>query len=213
MQMWDITLRLRDSSTTWPGEGRSLHQRWISSRADGAPANTTAYDGSVHLGTHVDAPLHFVDNGASVADLDLEIFFGSATVVELTTQGQITSEVLSEALVEPWPSRLLLKTRNSAPGGALSVPDFDTDYCAVTHGAARLLVDRGVRLVGIDAHSVAPFDDLISTHEILLGAGVPALEGLDLRLVSPGNYTLIALPLRLEGFEGSPIRAVLMRDD
>jgi arylformamidase len=213
MQMWDITLRLREGSSTWPGEGRALRQRRISSRNNGAQANTTAYDGSVHLGTHVDAPLHFVDDGACVADLDPGLFFGPARVVELKTTEQITREDLTQNLSDSWPTRVLFKTRNSAPGGALDAVDFDTSYCAVTRGAAQLLVEHEVRLVGIDAYSVAPFDDLRSTHEVLLGAGIPVLEGLDLRSVSPGDYTLIALPLRLVGFEGSPIRAMLVRDD
>jgi len=180
---------------------------------DGALANVSAFDGSVHLGTHVDAPLHFVDGGASVADLELDRFMGAARVVELIVEGQITAEKLSQCVPDPWPSRLLLKTRNSSLGGALDAEEFDRDYCAVTSGAAELMVERGVQLVGIDAYSVAPFDDLRSTHEVLLGAGIPVLEGLDLRLVTPGDYTLIALPLRLAGFEGSPLRAVLVQED
>lgn len=212
MRLWDISRPLRDGSTSWPGEGRSLHQRWISSRAHGDRANTTAFEGSVHLGTHIDAPMHFIDQGADVADLDLDRCVGSATVVEIAACKQIGRSQLGQMRLRPLPRRLLLKTRNSAPTGAAEVSRFDEDFCAVTADAAKLMVERGVQLIGIDAASIAPYRDPVPTHEILLGAGVIVLEGLDLRNVEPGDYTLIALPLRLSGFEGSPVRAVLLRE-
>jgi arylformamidase len=213
MRIWDISLRLRHGTSSWPGDGRALRQRWLSSIAEGADANTTAFEGSVHLGTHIDAPLHFVDGSSSVAEVALDRCVGPATVVEIDGIEQIDIVDLEAALSEPWPRRILFKTRNSAPGGCVGAEDFDADYCAITVDAARSLVDRGVELVGIDAASIAPFDDVVPTHRVLLGAGVVVVEGLDLRDVEPGEFTLVALPLRLGGFEGSPVRAVLIRED
>ncbi len=208
-QLIDITLPLRDGSSTWPGEGRALRRRIIATRSSGAVSNTSAYDGSVHLGTHVDAPRHFWSEGACVSQLPLDLFLGPARVVEVLTPGHISLHDLRSAVPDP-PRRLLLKTRNSMPEGSLSAIGFDRTYCALTLDAATWAVDRGVELIGIDAFSVAPFEDPIPVHEAFLRSGRPILEGLDLRLVAPGDYLLIAMPLRLQEFDGSPVRAVLV---
>ncbi len=204
----DITLEMFPGCPAWPGDGRGVEQRLLSSIAEGGHSNTSEYTSSAHLGTHVDAPRHFIDGGATIEQLDPSLFVGPATVVDVQTDGHVTADLL-EAAVGAWPERLLLRTRNSAPGGALGKVSFDRGYCGVTEDAARLIVARGVKLLGIDYYSIAPFDDLASTHRTILGAGIPALEGIDLRRVSPGPYTLIALPIKLRGFDGAPVRAVL----
>ena len=106
----------------------------------------------------------------------------------------------------------MLRTRNSLPGGALDQTAFTRDYCALTADAAAWLVEQGIRLFGIDYYSVEPMGSGAPVHKALLGAGAALLEGLDLRHVEPGPYTLAALPLRLRGFDGSPARAVLTRE-
>ena len=104
--------------------------------------------------------------------------------------------------------RLLLRTRNSELW-SVKIPEFKKDFVALTHDAAQWIVDKGIRLVGVDYLSVQRFYDDSRTHQILLGADVIALEGLDLSEVKPGFYELICLPLKLVGAEGAPTRVVL----
>jgi len=209
MGTWiDITLELFPGCPDWPGDGRGLEHRRLSTIAGGGQSNTSGYTCSAHLGTHVDAPRHFIDGGATIEQLDPSLFVGPATVVDVQTPGHVTADGLAAAVSE-WPERLLLRTRNSALGGALSKADFDRGYCGVDEDAARLIVAHGVKLLGIDYYSIGPFDDVAPTHRTILGAGIPALEAIDLRRVRPGAYTLIALPIKLRGFDGAPVRAVL----
>ncbi len=205
----DVSIPLSPRTPAWPGDGGMVHEV-LASLDQGAAANVSALRCPAHLGTHIDAPRHFLAEGATVEQLDLADFVGPARVVELADLEHVSAEALTDVLGQPpWPQRLLLRTRNSAPGGALDSDAFDAGFCALTLDAARAVASAGVRLIGIDYLSVAPFRGGQGVHEALLGAGLAVLEGLDLRKVEPGDYTLIALPLRLEGFDGSPVRAVL----
>jgi len=118
----------------------------------------------------------------------------------------ITVEILRE-LPKINASRLLFKTRNSQFWG---IRDFQQDFVALEASAAQWLVDQGVQLVGIDYLSIAPFNDPVPTHKILLSNNVVIIESLDLRSVEPGLYTLICLPLKLMGREAAPARAILI---
>jgi arylformamidase len=149
----------------------------------------------------VDAPVHFIDGGAGVDALSLELFLGPCEVVDATA---VDDEVGPE-LVPSHVERVLFKTRNSELWNRDS---FDEGFVRIGLAAAERLVDNGVRLVGVDYLSVgAP-----ETHETLLGAGIAAIEGLDLRGIEPGRYSLACLPLRIVDSDGAPARAVLIRD-
>ena len=113
--------------------------------------------------------------------------------------------------IPPKTTRILFKTRNSSVARWDTAP-FDADFVAITASGAEWLVDRGVRLVGIDYLSVAPFTAPVPCHEILLGDGVIPVEGLDLRQIAPGEYQLICLPIKIGGSDGAPCRAVLISD-
>jgi len=175
----------------------------VDSIADGAQANVSKLDLGVHSGTHVDAPLHFIDGAPGAETLPLDALVGDAFVVDATSiRGDLDEEALS-SLDVPQEERLLLKTTNSQ---LWERPSFTPDFVRLTGSGARYLLARGVRLVGIDYLSIGDGE----AHRELLGAGVVAVEGLDLRGVEPGRYGFICLPLKLVGSDGAPARAVLV---
>ena len=159
---------------------------------------------TTHTGTHVDAPYHFVENGLTVDQLDLDVLIGPSEVYDFRGRTAITAELLAEGGVGPVP-RILLRTDNSEWIRTGPLPDLPAH---LTEDAARYLVDKGVRLVGIDGLTVDG-RDAVAAHAALLRAGVIILETLDLSQVEPGDYELICLPLRIAGVDGAPARAVL----
>jgi arylformamidase len=175
----DISFPVRPGMDTYPGDPVVQLER-VRSIAGGDGYNLTRLDFGVHTGTHVDAPLHFIDGAAGAEALSLDVLIGSCVVVE-------------GLRVPEGEERALFKTG----GSGLS---FDAEL-------AQSVVDKGVRLVGIDYLSIGDDD----AHRILLGAGVVALEGLDLRNVEPGDYELICAPLKLVGSDGAPARVFLRR--
>jgi arylformamidase len=193
----DVSVLLRTGMVVYPGDPEFSIDR-VMSLAGGDIANVSRMELGVHTGTHVDAPLHFFDGAAPVEALDLEVLIGPAVVVEVTGTGDVGPDAVPEGS-----QRVLFKTRNSA---AWARDEFYEDFAAISPEAATRLVDAGVRLVGIDYLSVGS----VETHETLLRAGVVAVEGLDLRKIEPGTYTLVCLPLKLEGSDGSPARAILV---
>jgi arylformamidase len=159
-----------------------------------------------HSGTHVDAPAHFLRDGASVDQLPLEILLGKARVVALPVSERIERDDL-EALDLSDDLRVLLKTRMS---GQLRQPTFQQDHIYLTPDAAVYLAQIGIKLVGIDYLSIERFgSDDHASHRALLAAGVVIVEGLDLSDVEPGEYEMACLPLRVAGAEGAPARVVL----
>jgi arylformamidase len=203
MELFDISVPLREGMVIYPGDPEVRMER-VDSIAAGDPANLTRLDFGVHSGTHVDAPAHFIDGGVAADTLPLDLFLGPCEVVDATgVNGEIGPESLSA--LAPGAERILFKTRNSELWARDS---FVEDFVTLGTQAARELIDRGVRLVGVDYLSVGDPD----THRSLLGAGVIAIEGLDLRGVAPGSYRLACLPLRIVGSDGAPARAVLIRD-
>jgi arylformamidase len=207
MRIYDISIRLSPQVITTPAVPAPtfLPYRRIS---EGNIANATMLGLCSHTGTHVDAPRHFIDEGASLDEITLSTFVGLATVVELAVAEHITAADLARANLPTGLQRVLFKTRNSDLWGEAS---FRQDYCAITPEAAQWLVERGLRLVGIDYLSVEPpGPSSFPTHHALLRGGVTPLEGLDLRSVEPGDYTLICLPLPIMDGDGSPVRAILV---
>jgi len=180
-----------------------FHLELVDSIAAGATANVSRLDLGVHTGTHVDAPVHFIDGAAGTESLDLETLIGPASVVDATTvSGDLDAEALAELALPADLTRVLFKTSNSRLWNRDS---FSRDFVRLTGSGARFLIESGVSLVGIDYLSIGDAE----AHQELLGAGVTALEGLDLREVDPGDYELICLPLRLEGSDGAPARVIL----
>jgi arylformamidase len=208
----DVTVPLRAGMPTWPGEpGPHLEQRKFMARGD--PYNIRTLSLGNHTGTHVDAPEHFIEGAGTVEGLPVGALVGPCAVVDVTGDPHVSAAAL-EALFpagRPVPERMLLRTRNSTgPSPLWTHDEFQPGFAAVAHDAARWLVDRRVRLVGIDYLSVEPYQaDQPVTHRTLLGAGVVIVEGLDLRRVTAGAFTLHCLPLLLQGAEGAPARVLL----
>lgn len=207
MAVHDVSVPLRPGMPTYAGEpGPSLEFRSLISRGDSANVSTL-FLGS-HTGTHVDAPCHFLEGASCVEGLSLDALVGPAYVLEHAGDDHITAADLEGAAVPTDVRRLLLKTRNSR----LWAEDrFHQEFIGLTGDAARWLVDRGYRLVGIDYLSIERFRS--PTHEVhrtLLGAGVVIVEGLDLRRVSAGQYFLICAPLPVVGADGAPARVFLL---
>jgi arylformamidase len=208
MRTYDISLTISPELPTWPGDPGVELER-VEKIEDGSNANVSRVDMGVHTGTHVDAPFHFLQDGITVDKLDLSLLAGRAYVLHLPDVDLITASVLEDAQIPPRTRRVLFKTRNS-DYWAGSDPDFQTEFVGLSEDGAEYLVRRGVKLVGVDYLSVAPFHQSRPTHEKLLSAGVVIVEGLDLSKVSQGRYTIYCLPLKLANSDGAPARAILI---
>jgi arylformamidase len=188
----------------WPGDPAVSIETVATVAADGARVSRVVL-GS-HAGTHIDAPAHFLEEGDGVDAIPPERLVGPCRVLDMRSVGRvIDGAALADANVAAG-ERLLLRTDRAA----VERGTFSPDYVALDLAAARMLVERGVALIGIDAPSIEAFDSIgHPVHRVLLGAGIVVLEGLDLSGVEPGSYELIALPLRLAGLDGSPARVLL----
>jgi arylformamidase len=207
MKLIDISVRIDSSLPTYPGN-TPFSLEPIKRLARGDSSNVSSLHMSAHAGTHVDAPRHFFDQGVGVEALLLEMLCGRARVVELMTRRSVTAEDLAGFDLRE-DVRLLLKTHNSRLWGSA---DFHPDFIGVTEGGARFLVDRGVKVLGVDYLSVEPYKTPgAPAHHVLLGAGTIIIEGLNLRDVEPGTYELFCLPLAVVGADGAPARAILRR--
>jgi arylformamidase len=203
----DISVGLQPDIPTWPGTpGFSLN--WSKRLEAGDGCNNSRLDSDTHVGTHVDAPLHFIREAKTVEQLSLDVLVGPAWVAYMPDVKAVTVAALSTLR---WPGkieRLLLRTRNSTLWDA-GERDFQPDFVALTEDAAHWVVEQGIRLVGIDYLSAQRYEDGPAVHQILLGAEVVVVEGLNLTNVEQGQYELICLPIKIVGAEGAPARAVL----
>jgi arylformamidase len=214
----------------------SISGGWIDVTATLDPATTPVYEGNAplafefqldmrkgdaltlsklslgaHSGTHIDAPMHFVRDGASIDKVPLEALIGPARVIEIPDSVQ--SIDAAELNRHKWrdADRVIFRTR-SAIHGWMSSPTFHHDFAYVAPDAAQLLADAGIKLVGIDYISAEKFGAPAPlTHRILLGKDIPIVEGLTLETVGAGDYDLIVLPMKVGGHEGAPARAVMRK--
>lgn len=210
MTLYDVSVPVQPGMPVWP-EDPGVTLRRESSIEEGDQANVSYLSCSVHTGTHLDAPLHFIQGGNPVDQLDLDVLLGEAQVIELLDTEVIDRRALESASVPAGASRLLFKTRNSRFWNNPRA-DFQQEYVAVDRSGAEWLVEAGVRLVGIDYLSIAPWGQTVEPHQILLSQSVIIIEGLDLRHVPGGPYQLHCLPLKLVGSDGAPARVVLEGD-
>ncbi len=206
MTLYDATLPLVPGMATWPGEpgpDRTL----IKSIAGGDAANVSHLGMGMHTGTHVDAPVHFIPGAGGIESVPLDALIGPCLVVDVGNAAAITTGLLDALKLPAGLERILFKSRNSA---FIEDPAFHEDFTYIAHDAARWLVQRGLRLVGVDYLSVEQFTAAEPlTHRTLLGAHVAIVEGANLRDVPAGEYTVMALPIRLVGSDGGSTRLVL----
>jgi arylformamidase len=208
MHIYDISVPISESLPLWPGDPL-LRIPQPSHLGKGDGVTLTRLDMGAHTGTHVDAPSHFFPGGATMDEVDLDLLVGQALVVHVPDADALSAAVFEELSIPSGSERILFRTRNSDLW-ARGERDFQEDFVAISEDGARWLVEHGVRLVGVDYLSVGAFSDPVGTHEILLGAGVLAVEGLDLSGVEAGTYQLVCLPLRIQGSEAAPARAILI---
>ena len=212
MEIIDITQAVSLKTVKWPDDTDPPSQKFLTHTDRGDPNTVSEWKMSSHTGTHVDARMHFIPDGWGMDDLTLTRSVGACRVVDLGhVQGHISRADL-EAEEVAGQARLLFKTRNSNLG-LMQREEFEEGYVAISEDAAEYLVEIGVETVGVDYLSVEPFEDTeFHTHHTLLGADVVILEGLMLADVEPGEYFLVCLPLKLRGSDGSPARAILIRN-
>lgn len=208
MKIYDVTFPISSETPIYEGDPNA-EIITMSSIENGDNSNVSQICCGLHTATHVDAPNHFIEGTKRVHELDLEILLGDCLVIEIDESVAAIDAEHVRNLENV--NRILFKTRNSA---FWNEPEkgFRTDFTYITPEAAKILVEKGVKLVGIDYLSVEKFgsEDFL-THITLLKNEVIILEGLDLREVSGGNYELICLPLKYIGGkgDGAPARTIL----
>jgi arylformamidase len=207
MKFIDVSVPIDSMLPTYP-DNTPFTLEPIKRIARGDSSNVSTLHMSAHTGTHVDAPRHFFDDGPGTEALSLDLLIGRTRVIEVASRSGVAAEDLS-GLDLSGERRLLIKTYNSHLWGS---PEFHTDFVGVTKSAAMHLVERGIKVVGVDYLSVEPFKTPgAPAHHVLLGAGTVIIEGLNLRDVDPGIYDMYCLPLRIVGSDGAPARVVLCR--
>lgn len=202
----DISLPLRKGMVHWPDDPPFLIEKYRD-MALGDPCNILDLRMGSHTGTHMDAPMHFIQSGKSIDEMPLDVTVGSSKVIEIKDSESIkTNELRSHSIQKG--DRILFKTKNSER--CWKSDSFIEDFVYISHEAALFLAECRIKMVGVDYLSVGGFKkDGIETHLALLKAGIWIIEGLNLSSVQPGDYELVCLPLKIEKGDGAPARAVI----
>jgi len=204
----DISVPVQSGMVHWPKDPEIKVER-VMEMARGDVCNVSHLSLGAHTGTHMDAPLHFIAKGKSIDQLPFEATIGLARVIEIADEESIKPEELRPHRIKAG-ERILFKTRNSEESWRSN--EFDEDFVYISREGAQFLAERKVRTVGVDYLSVGGYKrDGVETHHALLGAGIWVIEGLNLARVKPGQYELVCLPIKLEGAEGAPARALLRK--
>lgn len=203
-RLWDISQTLRPGLPVWPGDTPFSHgRRW--SQGEDSPVTVSHFATTVHAGTHADAPLHYSPQGLDAAGAPLDAYIGPCRLIDARGQGAAIGAAFIERSVIAPPPRVLFRTYERFPRD-----QWLADFTAIEAAAIYALAARGVRLVGLDSPSLDPQDSkTMEAHLAVLAADMRVLEGLVLDDAPPGDYELIALPLKLAGLDASPVRAVL----
>lgn len=208
----DISLPVAPDSVAWEGLARP-RLRFVARIDAGAAVNVGQLDCSLHTGTHADAPLHVLADGAAVDRLDPALFVGPATVIRTANPDAITRDDLRACGVGeaawggPAAARVLVATPSQYDGVR-----FPAAVPHLTPDAAGHLAALGVRLIGVNVPSLDPLDSRgMAAHRVVFAAGMGVIENLDLRGVPAGTYDLVAAPVRVVGADAAPVRALLRR--
>jgi arylformamidase len=204
----DISIPLHNGMVNWPGDA-PFHRLETLKIANGDPCNLSQFCTSAHIGTHMDAPRHFLADGHGMESMPIEATIGPARVIAIQDPDLIRIKELEPHHLGAG-DRVLFKTRNS--DHLWKTNEFQEQFIHIPRDTAAYLADLKVRTVGVDYLSVGGYEtDSAETHQALLGAGIWLIEGLNLKHVEPGEYELVCLPLKLVGSDGAPARAVLRR--
>ena len=202
----DVSIPLKTGMVTWPDDEPVVIKR-KQDMDQGDPYTLSIMSMSLHAGTHMDAPRHFIKGGQSLNEMPLDATVGPAWVIKIADPVSIKIEELSRHPIAKG-DRILFKTENSDSNWFDEA--FNENFVYISRDAARYLVERQVRTVGIDYLSVGGYrEDGPETHHLLLGAGIWVIEGMDLSKVEPGRYQLVCLPMKIMESEGAPARVIL----
>lgn len=203
MKIYDVSMTIHDDMMVYKNKEEKKPKFINRSNHETGKHYESTIQVDLHTGTHMDAPLHMLKGGATIDETVLEKCMGSCKVLDLThVVDHITKSDLIDLDIVAG-DRILLKTKNSYDKA------FNMDFIYVDRSAAAYLVEKQIILVGIDALGIERSQSDYATHQQILGAGIPIVEGLRLKDISEGRYEFIGLPLKLRGLEGSPIRAIL----
>ncbi|WP_116135547.1 arylformamidase [Trinickia diaoshuihuensis] len=202
--IWDISPPVEPGTPVWPGDTPVGVERVWRMEA-GSPVNVARLTCSPHTGAHADAPLHYDAGGAAIGHVPLTPYLGQCRVVHCIGAAPLVLPEHIAPFADALPPRVLLRTYAQAP-----VTRWDEAFCAVAPQTIDFLAERGVILIGIDTPSLDPQDSkTMDSHGRVRAHRMAILEGLVLDAVAPGDYELIALPLKLTTLDASPVRAVL----
>lgn len=209
MSDWiDISFSLFPEMVVWPGDEKVSIRKTAQIGQDGSDANVTAISMSAHTGTHIDAPLHFIENGGDITSLPLSALTGIVKVIEIKNRQEINIDELRQHSITK-DDKIIFKTVNTETNW-INEP-FKANYVYLNPEAARYLVSVGVTTIGIDYLSIGGMETGIEVHKILLGADIVIIEGLNMAAIDPGSYEMFALPLKLTGADGAPARVIVRR--
>ena len=210
-KIYDVSMRLEEGMLFYPDDPR-FEKKDVMRLEKGAAAEVISYTLGSHTGTHLDLPSHIIKNGKRLKDIPIELLLGETVVIDLTKgEGVIKQEEIAPHL-PPDAKRILLKTSNSTDN-CIGSKNFREDYRSLGPDGAKMLVEEGVILVGIDYLSIEAFvNPNLEVHRYLLEHDLIILEGLDLRGVPPGRYGIICLPLNIPDASGAPARVLLVEN-
>jgi arylformamidase len=205
VRLRDISITLAGGTPEWPGD-TPYSCGWTGTISQGSSVNVSSYTTSPHVGTHADAPLHVRDGWPGSHELPLEAFFGRASVVDVSgATGELGIETIAAVLGDETIERLLLKTGCSIGSGT-----FPESWPTLSEACARVLLGRGLRLIGVDTPSVDEHHSKsLPVHKMIFSGNACILENLDLRRIAAGSYELIAFPIKIMSLDAAPVRAIL----
>ncbi len=206
MNIIDISKTVNEDMTVYKNKDSKKIRRIIVAEHDSDGYHESRLDLDMHCGSHTDAPLHMIDKGKTIDEVDLSAYIGACKVFDLTEVKEFITKKDIENLDISENDRILFKTRNSFDRR------YNPKFVYLEEDAATYLAEKGIKLLGMDAMSIERDKKEHPTHKIILGADIAVLEDLQLELVKEGEYYLSALPLKIKGAEAAPVRAVLIKD-
>jgi len=204
----DISIPLRKDMVHWPTDPVPPSVEFMHHKDKDKQITTSQMTINSHHGTHIDAPRHFSPNGTSIDEMPLETIMGPCRVIGIKDEESIKPQELEAHNIRAG-EIILFKTKNSS---FYKLNKFVEDFVYISNEAAHYLYEKKISVVGIDYYAIGSFRDresLVEVHEVLVGNGIWAIEGLNLSEVEPGNYEIICLPIKIEGGDAGWCRPIL----
>ena len=215
MKIFDITNPISNQTIPWESE-QNPEVKKINSIENGEPYNVTQINTSVHIGTHIDAPNHFINHGKTIDQIPLTKLIGKVFVIEIPASIDIINEKIINEIWTKTPklnefNKIIFKTKNSFDNFGKN--KFDKTYTALDSSGAKALAEKNIHFIGIDYLSISIYDDMVDPHVVLLEKEIVILEGAQLDNINQGEYELYCLPINILGSDGAPVRAILLQQE